>query len=55
MIMTIAETRNGGAASEAQNTLSDLHSWCETNNMRMNAKKCHVMVIDFGKAQLPPL
>ena len=20
----------------------------------MNARKCHVMVIDFGKAQLPP-
>ena len=52
--MTIAETRNRGAASEVQNTLSDLHSWCETNNMRMNTSKCHVMVIDFGKAQLPP-
>ena len=53
--MTIAETRNRGAASEVQNTLSAIYTHgVKLITCRMNASKCHVMVIDFGKAQLPP-
>ena len=51
--MTIAEARKRGSISEMQNNLDDLQSWCETNNMKLNARKCHVMVVDFGKTHEP--
>ena len=36
-----------------QNNLDDLQSWCETNNMKLNARTCHVMVVHFGKTHEP--
>ena len=53
--MTLAEARTRGAVSEVQSTLQALGIWCKSNNMMLNAGKCHVMRIDFGKTQLPPL
>ena len=53
--MTLAEARARGAASEVQSNLHELNKWCRTNNMMLNASKCHVMRVDFGKAPLPPM
>ena len=51
--MTIAEVRPWGAAAEIHNTLSELNTWCKNNAMQLNASKCHVMRVHFGKTQLP--
>ena len=53
--MTLAEAKTRDTVSEVQNTLDDLNTWCNVNNMMLNASKCHVMRIYFGKTQLPPL
>eukprot|EP00057_Strongylocentrotus_purpuratus_P003479 XP_003726748.1 PREDICTED: RNA-directed DNA polymerase from mobile element jockey-like [Strongylocentrotus purpuratus] len=53
--MTIAEARPRGAAAEIHNTLSELNTWCNNNAMQLNASKCHVMRVNFGKTQLPPI
>ena len=53
--ITILESRPRDMASEVQPALDDFQVWCENNGMQLNARKCSVMRVDFGKQVRIPL
>ena len=53
--ITIVESRPRDAVSEVHQTLNTFSSWCNENGMLLNASKCSVMRVDFGRQARIPL
>ena len=53
--ITIVESRPRDAVSEVHQTLNTFSCWCNENGMLLNARKCSVMRVDFGRQARIPL